>query len=65
MPLDRKGKWHSVTLHRNVTSYTLHVNCRKEYDVAVTSRSEYQESSLSDSKIWNFKTEGNDVLYMK
>ena len=49
-----KNKWHSVTANRNTTSYMLHLNCDEEYDVAITSRSGYQESNLS--KIWNFKT---------
>ncbi|XP_078365914.1 uncharacterized protein LOC144650130 [Oculina patagonica] len=60
MSLERKGGWHSVTLNRNMTSYTLFVNCGKEYDVAVTSRSGNKESNLGDSKIWNFKTERGD-----
>ncbi|XP_078368380.1 uncharacterized protein LOC144652235 [Oculina patagonica] len=63
MPLKIKGKWHSVTMDRNATSYTLQVNCRKEYDVAVTSRTVNKESTLSDSKIWNFETEGDNDCY--
>ncbi|KAJ7385283.1 hypothetical protein OS493_016354 [Desmophyllum pertusum] len=56
-----KSKWHSpVTVNRNTTSYTLHLNCRKEYDIAVTSLNANTESALNDSKIWNFKT-GGDV----
>ena len=51
-----KSKWHSVTANRNATSYMLHLNCDKEYDVAITSRSGYAESNLSESKMWNFKT---------
>lgn len=51
-----KSKWHSVPVNRNATSYMLHLNCDKEYDVAITSRSGYEESNLSESKIWNFKT---------
>ena len=59
--LEVKSKWHSVTVNGHETSYTLHLSCRKEYDVAVTAWSTYTESNLSDSKIWNFKTgEGND-----
>ena len=58
-----KSEWHSVTVNRNATSYMLHLNCDKEYDVAVTSRIGYEESNLSDSKIWNFKTlRGNITL---
>ena len=51
-----KSKWYSVTVNRNATSYMLHLNCDKEYDVAITSRSGYAESNLSESKMWNFKT---------
>ena len=59
-----KSEWHSVTLNRNTTSYVLHLKCFKEYDVAVTSRSGYEESNLSESKIWNFKTvRGNSTFY--
>ncbi|KAL9976606.1 hypothetical protein ACROYT_G013927 [Oculina patagonica] len=50
------SKWHSVSVNRNTTSYTLHLNCGSEYDVAVTSASGYGESLLKESKIWNFKT---------
>ena len=59
--LDVKSKWHSVTVNGNATSFTLHLSCRKEYDVAVTSWSADSESNLSDSKIWNFKTGGGNV----
>ena len=51
-----KSQWQSVTVNRNITSYMLHLNCDKEYDVAITSRSGYEESNFSESKIWNFKT---------
>ena len=58
-----KSKWHSqVTVNRNTTSYTLHLNCRKEYDIAVTSLNANTESALNDSKIWNFKTGGGNIL---
>ena len=59
--LEVKSKWHSVTVNGHETSYTLHLSCRKEYDVAVTSWSAHSESDLSDSKIWNFKTGGGNV----
>ena len=59
--LEAKSKWHSVTVNGHETSYTLHLSCRKEYDVAVTSWSAHSESDLSDSKIWNFKTGGGNV----
>ena len=59
--LEVKSKWHSVTVNGHETSYTLHLSCRKEYDVAVTSWIAHVESNLSDSKIWNFKTLGGNV----
>ena len=57
----RNNSWYSVTVHRNKTSCTLHLNCRKEYDVAVTSLSGSGESAFNDSKIWNFQTGGGRV----
>ena len=63
--LEVKSKWHSVTVNGHETSYTLHLSCRKEYDVAVTAWSTYTESNLSDSKIWNFKTVGGNVDKIK
>ncbi|KAJ7336065.1 hypothetical protein OS493_013442 [Desmophyllum pertusum] len=54
-----KSKWHLLTANRNTTSYTLHLNCRKEYDIAVTSLTTYTESALNDSKIWSFKIGGD------
>ena len=62
MSLGRKTNWHSIAVNRNYTTYTLQLNCRKEYDVAVTSRSAYKESNFGDSIIWNFKTGGGDVF---
>ena len=59
--LEAKSNWHSVTVNRKETSYMLHLNCRKEYDVAVTSWSGHSQSNLSDSKIWNFKTGGGNI----
>ena len=53
-----KSKWRSITVNRNTTSFTLQLNCKNEYDIAVTSVCEYWQSALTDSKIWNFKTEG-------
>lgn len=59
--LEVKSKWQSITVNGNETSYTLHLSCRKEYDVAVTSWSAHSESNLNDSKIWNLKTGGGNV----
>ena len=58
----RNNSWYSVTVPRNKTSCTLHLTCRKEYDVAVTSQNGFGESPLNDSKIWNFKTGGGKVV---
>ena len=54
----KKSKWFSITLNRNATRFTLQLNCKNEYDIAVTSMSEYWQSALNDSKIWNFQTGG-------
>lgn len=56
----RKRKWQSVTVNRNTTSYTLHLNCWKEYEIAVTSLNTYGESAMSDNWIWKFKTGGGN-----
>ena len=56
----KKSKWHSATVNRNTTSFTLQLNCKSEYDIAVTSLGEHWESALNDSKIWNFKTGGGE-----
>ncbi|XP_068670007.1 uncharacterized protein [Montipora foliosa] len=55
--------WNSVNVSRNATSYTLHlINCRKEYEIALTSFNGYKESALSESKRWKFKTGGGVPL---
>jgi len=54
----KKSKWRSITVNRNVTSFTLQLKCKNEYDITVSSMGEYWQSALNDSKIWNFKTEG-------
>ena len=51
-----KGHWNLITVDRNTTSYTLHLQCWKQYEITVTSLSSYNESDKDDSKIWNFKT---------
>ena len=55
-----ESKWRSVTVNRNSTSFALQLNCKKEYDIAVTSMGEYWQTALNDSKIWNFKTGGGE-----
>ena len=57
---EKKSEWRSVTANRNATSFTLHLKCKSEYDIAVTSMGEYWQSALNDSKIWSFKTEGGE-----
>jgi len=47
-----------VTVNRNATSFTLQLNCRKKYEVAVTSLNTHGESDFNDSRIWRFKTQG-------
>ena len=51
-----EGHWNSITVSGNTTSYTLHLECWKQYEITVTSLSSYNESDEEDSKIWNFKT---------
>ena len=55
-----KGKWSSVTVNRNATSYILHLYCWKEYEIAVTSLNSYGESSITDSEVWKFRTLGGN-----
>ena len=47
---EEKGHWNSITVSGNTTTYTLHLECWKEYEVTVTC------CDKEDSKIWNFKT---------
>ena len=54
--------WTSVNINRNATSYTLHLNCMKEYEIAVTSFNAHRESVLNDSQIWKFKTGGGKFI---
>ena len=56
-----KGKWSSVTVNRNATSYILHLHCWKEYEIAVTSLNSYGESSITDSEVWKFRTLGGNI----
>ena len=59
-----KSKWNTVTVSRNATIHTLQLNCRKEYEIAVTSLNTHGESDLKDSRTWRFKTlGGNKVLF--
>ena len=58
----QQGNWYSVELDGSHTSCTLHLSCRKEYNVSVTSISESGESPFNDSKIWNFQTTGGNNL---
>ena len=51
-----KGHWNLITVNGNTTSYTLQLECWKQYEITVTSLSSYNESDKEGSKIWNFKT---------
>ena len=56
-----KGKWSSVTVNRNATSYILHLHCWKEYEIAVTSLNSNGESSINDREVWKFRTLGGNL----
>ena len=58
----QQSNWYSVELDGSRPSCTLHLSCRKEYNVSVTSISESGESPFNDSKIWNFQTTGGNNL---
>ena len=53
---EEKGHWNSTTVSGNTTSYTLHLECWKQYEITVTSFYSYNESDKEDSNTWNFKT---------
>ena len=53
---DEKGHWNLITVDRNTTSYTLHLECWKQYEITVTAFYSHGESDKEDRKIWNFKT---------
>ena len=54
--LAEKGHWNSITVSGNTTSYTLDLECWKQYEITITSFYSYGGSDKVDSKIWNFKT---------
>lgn len=60
-----KSKWNSVTVSRNTTNYTLHLNCRKQYEIAVTSLIGQRESEMIDSRVWNFNTRGGNASVVR
>ena len=51
-----RGHWNSITVSGNTTSYTLHLECWKQYEITITSFYSYRESGKENGKIWNFKT---------
>ena len=55
-----KGEWKSVTVNSNATSYTLHLHCWKEYEMAVVAANSYGDNALNESQVWNFKTQGGN-----
>ena len=55
-----RSKWNTVTVSRTTTSYTLYLNCWKEYEIAVTSLNAYKESNFHDSNTWKLRTRGGN-----
>ena len=54
-----QSQWNlAVTMDRNATSHTLHLHCRKEYEIAVAALNAHGESGVDDSRTWKFKTGG-------
>ena len=53
---EEEGHWNSTTVSGNTTSYTLHLECWKQYEITVTSFYSYNESDKEDSNMWKFKT---------
>ena len=58
-----KGEWNLITIKSNVTSYTLHLPCWKEYEITVTSLNAYGEGDINDSKVWKFRTQGGNECF--
>ena len=58
-----KSKWHTVTVSSATTSYTLHLSCWKEYEIAVTSLTAYGESNFHDSNTWKLRTRGGNLYW--
>lgn len=56
-----KSKWNSATVNRNSTNHTLYLNCRKQYELAVTSVNSHGESEF---QIWNFRTKGGNGILL-
>jgi len=57
-----KSKWTTVTVGRTTTSYTLYLNCWKEYEIAVTSLNADGESNFHDSNTWKLRTRGGTFV---
>ena len=53
-----KIQWNSDIVDRNATSYTMHLKCQKEYEVAFSSLTTQGEIGFKDSDVWKFKTKG-------
>ena len=58
----QRSSWYTIELDGNRTSYMLHLSCRKEFDVSITSTSGSGESPFNDSKTWNFQTTGGNKV---
>lgn len=50
------SKWKLVTVNRTADSCTLHLECWKDYEIAVTSLNAAGESDVKDSRIWRLRT---------
>ena len=55
-----RSEWNLITVNSNVTSYTLHLHCWKEYEITVTSLNAYGEGDINDSEVWKFRTQGGN-----
>ena len=52
----KESKWKLVNVNRTAASYTFHLECWKEYEIAVTSFNAAGESDINDSGIWKLRT---------
>ena len=55
-----KIQWNWDTVDGNATSYTMHLKCQKEYEVALSSLTTQGEIDFKDSDVWKFKTKGGN-----
>ena len=50
------SKWKLVTINRTAANCTVHLECWKNYEIAVTSLNAAGESDINDSRIWKLRT---------